>query len=134
MAKLISSGKELGFTILPYSLDTPVEYELIAHPSDDVLGFITYNKETTQRRFTYTESGMLMKAKDHWSLSILKSFLYCELEDPWIVYNCPPEKVGQSFNKILRGTGETLHIYNWDTWSVEGKDAKVALVTSWEIF
>jgi hypothetical protein len=37
-----------------------------------------------------------------------------------------------AFGKIL--DGESLHIDNWDTWSVDGKDAKVAVITSWEIY
>ena len=134
MAKLIVSGKELGFTIIPYTLDTPLHKELIEHPSDNVLGYISYNKETHQHRFTYTESGRLIEADDHWSLSIFKSFLYCEQENPWIVYNCMPAKVGMAFKKILSNSCESLHIYNWDTWLVEGKDAKVAIVTSWDIY
>jgi hypothetical protein len=43
-------------------------------------------------------------------------------------------KTTSAFKKILANSHETLHIYDWDTWSVEGKDAKVAIITSWEIF
>jgi YD repeat-containing protein len=134
MAKLIVSGKELGFTIIPYAFDTPVQDELLSCPNDNVLGYISYNKETQQHRFTYTESGRLVEATEHWSLSIFKSFLYCEEEGPWIVYNCMPEKAARAFNKIISRSGESLHIYNWDTWLVEGKDAKVAIVNSWDIY
>ena len=134
MAKLITSGKEIGFTILPYSLNTPIELELIAHPSDYVLGYITHNNETGERKFTYTESGGLMEANNHWSLSILNKFPYSEEEGPWIVYCCSPEKTKLEYGKILSKTHETLHIDNWDTWSVECKNAKVIVVTSWEIF
>ena len=132
MAKLISSGKDIGFTILPYTLDTPVQDDLVSYPSDYVLGYITYN-ETGERKFIYTESGFT-EAKTHWSLNIIKEFPYCEQEGPWIVYNCPPEQVRLEFGKILRKSDETLHIYNWDIWSVEGKDSRVAVVSSWEIF
>ena len=44
MATLISRGEDIGFTILPYSLDRPIHEELIAHPSDHVLGYITHNR------------------------------------------------------------------------------------------
>jgi hypothetical protein len=133
MAKLLCKGEDIGFTILPYSLDTPVQEELLGHPSDYVLGYITYNNDTGDRTFTYTESGKLVEA-DHWSLSILKEFPYCEQNGPWIVYRCSPAKTKSEFGKILEMTHESLHIENWDTWSVEGKDAKVVVVTSWEIF
>jgi hypothetical protein len=32
------------------------------------------------------------------------------------------------------GGDEVLHIHNWDTWSIEGKEGKIAVVTSFEIF
>jgi hypothetical protein len=131
MAKLISSGKELGFTILPYALDTPIKEELVNHPSDHVLGYSTYNKETGERKFTCTESQA--EANSHWS-DILNEFPYCEQDGPWIIYRCSPETAELAFGKILSNYGQTLHIHNWDTWSVEGKDGKVAVVTSWEIY
>jgi hypothetical protein len=133
MAKLLSKGDEIGFTVLPYSLDTPIEEELLSHPSDHALGFVTANKETGERIFTYVESGGLIKANNHWSLAILKEFPYCEQEGPWIIYSCSPSKTKSEFGKILN-SGETLHIDNWDTWSVEGKESKVGVITSWEIF
>jgi hypothetical protein len=52
----------------------------------------------------------------------------------WIVYNCSPEKTCKEFSKILGDCGTYLHINNWDIWSVEGKESKVAVITSWEIF
>jgi hypothetical protein len=131
-AKLICLGKDIGYTILPYSLDTPIEKELFNHPSDYVLGYVTYNSQTGQRNFTYTETGALTAVNDHWSLAILNEFPYCGQNGPWIVYNCPPEKARLEFGKIL--TGENLHIYNWDTWSLESKDSKIVVVSSWEIF
>jgi hypothetical protein len=134
MPKLISSTKEIGFTILPYLLDTPIIQELLAHPSDYALGFITHDKETGERKFTYIESGILVEAKNHWSLTILKESPYCEEEGSWIVYTCSHGKTQLEFNKILKNSGETLHLNEWDTWCVEGKDSKVIVITSWEIF
>ena len=132
MAKLISRGEDIRFTILPYSLNKPIQQELIAHPSDYVLGYITHNKETGVRKFIYTESGGLTDAVDHWSLAILKEFPYVEQDGPWIVYNCSPQEAKLAFGKIL--SNESLWIDSWDIWSVEGKEAKVAVVTSWEIY
>ena len=132
MATLVCRGEDIRFTILPYSLDTPIQQELLAHPSDHVLGYVTYNQETGERNFTYTESGRLISVLDHWSLAVLKQFPYVEQNGPWIVYNCSPEKAKSAFGKIL--DGETLHIDNWDTWSVDSKDAKVAVITSSEIY
>lgn len=134
MASLISRGKDIGFTILPYLLDKPLHQELIAHRSDFVLGYVTHNKATGERKFIYTESGGLTEADNHWSLAILKEFPYCEEEGSWIVYSCSPEKTKLEFGKILANSHETLHIQNWDTWSVGGKDSKVIVITSWEIF
>jgi hypothetical protein len=65
--------------------------------------------------------------------TLVSRFPYCEESGPWIVYSCSPEETGSQFNKIL-SSGETLHIHNWDTWSVVGKKAKVAVVTSQEIY
>ena len=132
MAELVSSGKDLGYTILPYMLDKPLQLELFANPSDYVLGYITFNEYTGERKFTYTESRSPIKAKKHWSLDIMKEFPYCEHNGPWIVYSCSPEKIRLEFNKLL--SSESLHIYSWDTWSVVGKTAKVAVITSQEIF
>ena len=132
MATLISRGKDIGYTILPYTLSTPIKEELLAHPNDYVLGYVTHNKETGERNFTYTESGGMTPAEEHWSLAILKEFPYIEEDGPWIVYNCSPEKTRLAFGKIL--STESLHIENWDTWSVDGKTAKVAVITSWEIY
>ena len=93
---------------------------------------ISYNQISGERTFTYTESGRLIPVDDHWSLSILKEFPYVGQHGQWIVYNCSPEKTRLEFHKIL--SGESLHIYNWDTWSVKSKKAKVAVVTSYEIY
>jgi hypothetical protein len=90
------------------------------------------NKETNERKFTYTESGGLTEANDHWSLAIIKEFPYCEESGSWIVYRCSPEKARSAFGKILSKYAQTLDIYNWDIWSVTGKDGKVAVITSWE--
>ena len=132
MATLVCSGEDIKFTILPYPLSTPIQQELIAHPSDYVLGYVTHNQETGERKFTYTESGGLTPIEDHWSLDVLKQFPYVEQDGPWIVYNCSPQKAKSAFGTIL--DGEALHIDNWDTWSVKGKKANVAVITSWEIF
>ena len=132
MANLISRGEDIKFTILPYSLNTPIQQELIAHPSDYVLGYITNNKETGERQFIYTESGGLTPLEDHWSLAILKEFPYIEQDGPWIVYSCSPQKAKSAFGKILNN--ESLQIYNWDTWYVKGKDAKIAVITDLEIY
>ena len=132
MATLVCRGEDIRFTILPYSLDTPIQQELLAHPSDYVLGYVTYNQQTGERKFTYTEPGALTPIEDHWSLDVLKQFPYVEQNGPWIVYNCSPQKAKLAFQKIL--DSESLHIDNWDTWSVDGKDAKVAVITSWEIY
>ena len=134
MAKLVCTGKDIGFTILPYSLNTPIQDELIANPSDSVLGYISHNKESGEYKFKYTESGELTEAKNHWSLAIVKSFPYSDEQSSWILYNCSPRKTTLEFGKILRSSNETLHIDNWDIWSVEGKDSKIAVITSWEIF
>ena len=134
MATLVCRGEDIGFTILPYprSFSTPIHQELLAHPSDYVLGYDTYNQETGERNFTYTESGRLITVDDHWSLAILKEFPYVEQDGPWIVYNCSPEKTKLEFHKILHN--ESLFIENWDTWSVQCKNAKVAVITSWELY
>jgi hypothetical protein len=131
MAKLICSAKEIGFTILPISFDVQ---ELTSNSSDHLLGYVTYNSETDERKFTYTESGVLTESKNHWSLAILKELPYCEEEGPWIVYNCSPENGLSEFNKVIKNSGESVHIYNWDIWSVKGKDAKVAIITSYDTY
>jgi hypothetical protein len=131
MAKLLCSGNDIGFTILPYTLGQlgePIQKELIANPSDHVLGYVSHGK------FTYTESGGLTEAIHHWSLDIINNFPYSDKECSWIVYACSPRKTAVEFGKILKNSHETLHIHNWDTWCVEGKDSKVAVITSWEIF
>ena len=133
MVTLICRDKDLGYTILPYPRSMkPIQLELIAHPSDYVLGYITYNENTDVRKFTYTESGRSIPANKHWSLDIMKEFPNCEQNGPWILYSCSPEKTRYEFLKIC--PNENLHINRWDTWSVKGKDAKVAVITSWEIY
>jgi hypothetical protein len=128
MAKLICRGNDLGFTILPYSgSNNELQEELIDNPSDEVLGFVT-----RERRFRYTESGTITEVGNHWSLDILNEFPYIEEDGPWIVYTSCPEHAEVAFHKI--GGNEVLHIHNWDTWSINGKQGKVAVVTSFEIF
>ena len=133
MAKLLCSAEEIKFTIMPYLLGGSLQQELIANPSDYVLGYIMINS-TGKYEFKYTESGTATQANNHWSLNIVKKLPYSESEFSWIVYNCSPEKTRLEFDKILKDCGESLHIHNWDTWSVEGKESKVAVVTSWEIY
>lgn len=128
MAKLICRGSDIGFTILPYSeSNNKLQEELIDNPADEVLGFVT-----RERRFRYTESGTITEVGNHWSLDILNELPYIEEDGPWIVYTCCPEDAEVAFHKI--GSNEVLHIHNWDTWSIEGKEGKVAVVTSLEIF
>lgn len=135
MARLITRGKDIGYTILPYDLDSSLEEELVtATPSDRMLGFVKRNDETGVDTFTYTESGGLTEANDHWSLAILKEFPYNEQKGPWIVYKGAPEKTTREFGKIVGKYAQSLHIYNWDTWGVMGKDGLVAVVTSWETY
>jgi hypothetical protein len=134
MAKLVCCGDNIGFTIIPYHIDSPPEKALLTDPSDYVLGYITHNKDIDVYKFNYTESGVLTEVNDHWSLTIVKMFPSDMTTASWIVYNCSPEKTSREFSKILGGCGETLHINNWDIWSVEGKESKVAVITSWEIF
>jgi len=128
MAKLICRGSDIGFTILPYSgSNNKLQEELIDNPADEVLGFVT-----RERRFRYTESGTITEVGSHWSLDILGEIPYIEEEGPWIVYTCCPEHTQDAFTKI--GGDEVLQIHNWDTWSIEGKEGKIAVVTSFEIF
>ncbi len=134
MANCLVYGNDIGYTIMPYEFDKPLHEELFAHPDDNVLGFVTHNKKTGKRKFIYTESGKCTEVDTHWSLTILNEFPYIEQEGPWIVYICPPEKVTTAFGQILSQYAQSLHIYNWDIWSVEGKESKVAVVTSWESY
>jgi hypothetical protein len=128
MAKLICRGSDIGFTILPYSeSNNKLQEELIDNPADEVLGFVT-----RERRFRYTESGTITEVGNHWSLDVLSELPYIEEEGPWIVYTCCPEHAQDAFTKI--GGDEVLQIHNWDTWSIEGKEGKIAVVTSFEIF
>jgi hypothetical protein len=129
MAKLICRGSDIGFTILPYSEGDKQSLQelLLENPTDEVLGYVTCS-----RKFRYTESGTVTEVGDHWSLDILNELPYIEEDGPWIVYTCCPEHTQDAFTKI--GGDEVLQIHNWDTWSIEGKDGKIAVVTSWEIF
>jgi hypothetical protein len=130
MAKLLCSGKEIGFTILPYLLGSSIQETLIANPSDCLVGYITNNNPKGVYKFNYIDSDTLVD--NHWSLTIVNKFPYYHEEGQWIVYNCSPERTKKEFGKIL--TGEALHITNWDIWSVEGKESKIAVVTSWSCY
>ena len=129
MAKLICRGSDIGFTILPYTEGDKdsLQDELLENPTDEVLGYVT-----SSRKFRYTESGTVTEVGNHWSLDILNELPYIEEDGPWIVYTCCPEHTQDAFHKI--GGDEVLNIHNWDTWSIEGKDGKIAVVTSFEIF
>ena len=138
---------------MPYELDKPVEEALKENRTDPTLGFITCNKETYERTFTYTESvaraqpttdadgqtpirtesGTTISTTDHWSVKLLNEFPYLESEHSWVVYTCDPEEVPHSFNE-LTAVGQCLHVYNWDTWKVEEKKGSVAVVTRYEIY
>jgi len=130
MATLLSSYKDIAYTILPHSLNAELQEELLQHPGNNVIGYAIYNK--SKYEFIYTNSEEFIGSKEHWSLDILKNIPYCNYTDTCIVFNCPPHKTKDAFRGILRG--ETLHIDHWDTWSIDGMDAKVAVLNSWEIF
>jgi hypothetical protein len=129
MAKLICRGSDIGFTILPYAEGDKDSLQdlLLDNPTDEVLGYVTCS-----RKFRYTESGTVTEVGNHWSLDILNELPYIEEDGPWIVYTSCPEHTQDAFHKI--GGDEVLQIHNWDTWSIEGKEGKIAVVTSWEIF
>jgi len=132
MATLICKDKDLKYTILPYPLDKRIEEELIIHPNDYVLGYITHHEDFNKRKFIYTDSGRLTEVNEHWSLDIIRGFPYCEDAGPWIVYNCSPEQTRFAFQTMC--DNKTLTIYGWDTWTVPCKQSKVGVVTSWEIY
>ena len=127
-ATLVTSYKEIGFTILPDVLNTELQQDLLNNPGKHVIGYVTYNKNTREFKFINTEG--LAESNQHWSLDIVKALPKCKVRDTWIVFNCPPHKTKEAYQHIL--TGESIHIHHWDTWSID--DAKVAVVTSWEIF
>jgi hypothetical protein len=129
MATLLSTYTEIGFTILPHMLNTELQQDLIKYPGNYVIGYVTYNKENCEYKFINTNSST--ESNTHWSLNIIKKLPYCENIDTWIVFNCPPHKTKVVFQNIL--LGDKIQIEHWDTWSVEGADAKVAVITSWEI-
>ena len=133
MPTCLARGSEIAFTLMRYTLDTPIQDALKNHRSDSVLGFVTYNKETGKRRFTYTESGVAVDATKHWSLKLLKEFPYLESQCSWIVYMCEPEAIRSHFNDLLH-VGLALFIHNWDIWTVEEKEGSVAVITNYEIY
>jgi len=129
MATLVSSYREIGFSILPHTLDTSLQKELSDYPAKHVIGYVTYNnneyKFFNSRSETYTESNT------HWSLEIIKRANFSDSVDTWIVFDCAPKKTAYAFQHILHG--EKITIDAWDTWAVEGVDAKVAVITSWAL-
>lgn len=132
MATLVARGEEIGFTIIPYeNLDVPVEEALKANPSDDVLGFITTDSKTMERKFTYTESGVNIESTTHWTIPLMKEFPMIEQDKTWIVYTCDPEHAACEFSDLLT-VGQIMHIYNWDIWRVNEKKGTIAVVTEYE--
>jgi len=132
MAASVSRGDELQFTIIPHELTKETQQSLLTYPNKFLLGFVTHNEETGERKFTYTEAGCFSETTSHWSLTILKEFPYLEQTGSWLVFNCRPQKTKNEFNRIVSNL--ELHIDNWDIWTVSGKDGKVAVVTEWEIY
>ncbi len=130
MVRLLSTYKDIGFTILPHSLNSELQQELVNNPGKHVIGYVTYNKDTNEYKFFNTKSQGLTES-EHWSLDILRKSCYCEHTDTLIVFDCPPQKTKVAFQHILHG--EAMRIDHWDTWSIDDNDAKVAVVTSWEI-
>ena len=126
----IARGTNLTFTILPYDLEKPIAEALADHPSSYVLGFVTYSEESG--RYTYTSAQTREVTRIHWTIDILKQDGYSEDASTWIVYTCSPEKARLEYGKIIGDYAQTLHIYNWDTWSVEDLQGQVAVVTNWE--
>ena len=131
MATLLSRGREIGYTILPYDLDTPLEEELKNSPSKRVLGYVKQDNDTGERAFYNVDGsgGWLV----HFAISVLKKFPYCDESGPWIVYKGTPEKAALGFNEIVGKYAQTIHIHEWDTWHVEN-DTVVAVVTEWETY
>jgi len=129
MATLLSAYTEIGFTILPHMMDSD-QLEMLKYPGKHVIGFITYDKATCVYTFNYTKPEGLTLSNTHWSLDIFKKFPYCDEADAWVVFNCPPHKAKKAYPQIF---GESIQIHYWDSWSVEGADAKVAVITSWEL-
>ena len=132
MATLVTSYTDIGFTILPDSLNTELQQSLVESSSKQVVGYVTYNKNTSTYTFVNTSLDGVADSNHHWSLDIIKKLPYSNATDTWIVFNCPPHKTKTAYQHIL--TGESIHIHHWDTWSVDGVDAKVAVITDWEIF
>lgn len=124
MAKLVVEYNTIGFTILPYSLNSELQDELDKFPGRNIIGYVTYNKETSGYKFKNASTD----SNDHWSIDIIKKIPYNG--DTWIVLNCPPHKLKVAFQCILYG--ETIDIEQWDTWSVETIDANVAVITSYK--
>ena len=127
MARLVSNYEDIKFTILPHYLDTENHNELARYPSSTVIGYATYDKKTQTYKFFDIKSGYL---DNHWLLTILKNHSYYKKADTWILFNCQPHKTKMAFQQILNG--DSINISEWDTWSIEDINAKVAVVTSWE--
>jgi hypothetical protein len=130
MAILLTSYKEIGFTILPQSLTTELQMGIVKYSTKDVIGYVTH-KNTGEFKFIYANLEGVAESDHHWSFDIIKKLPYDKMTDTWIVFNCPPDKMKHAYKGILYG--ESIDIQQWDTWSVDGIDAKVAVITSWEI-
>jgi hypothetical protein len=130
MATLVTSYTEIGFSILPNTLNSELQQDLVKDLVKPVVGFVSYDKNTTEYKFVYEKHGGYGESHTHWSIDIIKKLPYCEVTNTWIVFNCPPHKTNAAYQRTF---GESIYIYQWDTWFVESIDTKVAVVTSWEI-
>lgn len=130
MVTLVSRGSEIKYTIMQYHVDTPLEEELESSPCNRVLGYVTEDENTHERKFWNV--GESNGSTLHFSLSILNELPYRHEKGPWIIYRGTPEKTRLAFNKIVSKYAHSSHIYEWDTWRVDGM--LVAVVTSWESY
>lgn len=128
MTTLISSYKDIKFTILPCQLNTEDQEGLLNYSCPEVLGYVTYDKKTDTFTAICLKADVYTQCKNHWSLDILNdSYKY---DQSWILFSCPPVNVPRVFRGILNG--DLIRIDAWDTWSIEGKMAKAALITNYE--
>jgi len=128
MATLVASYEKIRFTILPDSINAEFQDDLVKNGGRQVIGYVIRDNNTSDFKFIYTKPEEVTESKVHWSLDIIKKLPYCEGIDTWIVFNCPPHKTKEAYQHILYG--EAIHIHRWDTWSIEGDDTKVAVITS----
>jgi hypothetical protein len=132
MAKLLCRGNEVEYTILPYELDTPIEEELKNSSSDRLVGYVTHDNDTGDRKFVTLKFGYEWTL--NLALSVLKRVPYGDDVGPWIIYKGSPEKAATAFNNIVGKYAQTIHIHNWDSWRLDYGDTIMAVVTSWETY